>query len=64
MSNCTVKQKTLDFVYSIPFREVAAREKDDDGGPSKEIGRTLESLLNRLANVFSEGFDLDLAGLD
>ncbi len=33
MSNCTVKQKTLDFAYAMPFREVAAREKNDDGGP-------------------------------
>jgi len=64
MSNCKVKQKTLDFAYAMPFREVAAREKNDDGGPSKEIGRTLEFLLDRLIKVFAEGFDLDLTGIE
>ena len=30
-SNCTINQKSIDFVYSTPFREIAAREKDTDG---------------------------------
>jgi len=64
MSNCTVRQKTLDFAYAMPFREVAAREKDNDGGPSKEIGRTLESLLDRLLRILSEGLDLNLSSLE
>lgn len=60
MSNCTVRQKTLDFVYAMPFREVAAREKNDDGRPSKEIGRTLSSLLDRLMQVFKAHPDIEM----
>jgi hypothetical protein len=48
----------------MPFREVAAREKDDDCRPSKEIGRTLMSLLDRLMKIFTDGFMLDMNGLE
>jgi DNA invertase Pin-like site-specific DNA recombinase len=60
MSNCTVRQKKLDFVYSMPFREVAAREKNDDGRPSKEIGRTLSALVGRLIQVFRDHPDIEM----
>jgi len=48
-SNCTVSEKTLDFTFAIPFREVAGREKSSDGAPSWEIARTLNQLLIRLS---------------
>ena len=53
-SNCTIQAKTLDFTYATPFREVAAREKSDDGAPSKEIHRTLGSFLNRVSAILAE----------
>lgn len=63
-SNCRITTKTLDFVYQTPFREIAAREKDDDGRPSKEMRLTLLPLLDRLVRIFTEGFALDLDSLD
>ncbi len=64
MSNCTIRQKTLDFVYATPFREVASREKDTDGRPSKDMGRMLMPLLDGIVKAFSEGFALEMNGLD
>jgi DNA invertase Pin-like site-specific DNA recombinase len=63
-SNCRITMKTLDFVYATPFREVAAREKDDDGGASKEMRLTLLALLDCLVAAFSKGLDFDLSSLD
>jgi hypothetical protein len=48
----------------MPFREVVAREKDDDGRPSKEMGLTLIPLLDHLLTIFAEGLALDLSGLE
>ncbi len=63
-SNCTVNEKKLDFTYRIPFREVAAREKSDDGAPSWEIARTLDQLLRRLSAAITENPTLNLAPLE
>jgi site-specific DNA recombinase len=53
-SNCSVDEGTLDFTYAIPFREVAQREKSIDGGPSKVVHRTLDTLLSRLLAHFKK----------
>ena len=63
-SNCSINQKKIDFVYATPFREVASREKDTDCRPSKEIGRTLQPLVDCLVAIFSKDAALDLTGLD
>jgi hypothetical protein len=47
-SNCSADAETLDFAYVIPFREVAQREKNIDGRPSKVVHRTLGALLDSL----------------
>jgi DNA invertase Pin-like site-specific DNA recombinase len=47
-SNCSADAETLDFAYVIPFREVAQREKNIDGRPSKVVHRTLDRLLASL----------------
>jgi site-specific DNA recombinase len=61
-SNCSVDEGTLDFTYAIPFREVAQREKSIDGGPSKVVHRTLDTLLTRLLAHFkkSPGFETEV----
>lgn len=58
-SNCFVDEGNLDFAYAIPFREVAERAKNSDGGPSKVVHRTLDALLKRLLVHFKNnpGFD-------
>jgi hypothetical protein len=53
VSNCTIRQRTLNFVWQMPFREIADREKSDDGRPSKEMGRT-EQLIGKLVRMFTE----------
>jgi len=53
MSNCLIREKSLDFVWQIPFQEIAGREKSDDGRQSKEMGRDGEILLGNLVRVFS-----------
>jgi len=63
-SNCTITHKSLEFVYQTPFREIAAREKSDDGRPSKEIRLAVLPLMDRLVKVFSEGFELDFDSLE
>jgi site-specific DNA recombinase len=47
-SNFTASEDSLDFAYAIPFNEVANRECDRDGSPSKGVGRTLDQLLTSL----------------
>jgi site-specific DNA recombinase len=44
-SNLAMNQKSIDFTFAIPFREVAEREKILDGRPSKGLARTLDALL-------------------
>ena len=51
VSNCTIRQRTLEFVWQMPFREIADRGKSDDGGPSKEIGLS-EELIKKLTEAF------------
>jgi site-specific DNA recombinase len=47
-SNCIIDAKSIDFAFAIPFREIAAREKDTRCGPSKEMDRTWAPLFDRL----------------
>lgn len=47
-SNFSCREKTLDFAFKEPFREVARREKSASGGPPKAVGRTLDDLLEFL----------------
>jgi hypothetical protein len=54
MSNCSADQKDLDFTYASPFRQIADREKDTDGGPSSEMGRSSDLLIDRLSQYFTE----------
>jgi DNA invertase Pin-like site-specific DNA recombinase len=54
MSNCIIRQKDIDIAWLIPFRQVANREKETDGAPSKEIGRTSTLLADRLFTFFAE----------
>ena len=39
-SNLTLRERTIDFAYRKPFDVIAEREKDADGGPSREIALT------------------------
>jgi hypothetical protein len=53
VSNCAIREKSLDFTWHMPFQEIAAREKSDDGAPSKEIPLT-DKLLGSLTRVLTE----------
>jgi len=53
-SNLTVRAKTVDFAYAIPFNEVASREKTSDGRPSWWIARTWKPILDRLLKHFAD----------
>ncbi len=64
MSNCTIRERSLEFTWQTPFREIASREKSEDCRPSKEIGRDGASLVDRLLKIFQEGFDVDLPAFD
>jgi DNA invertase Pin-like site-specific DNA recombinase len=57
-SNCTIRDKTLDFAFTIPFRTLANREIYTDGGPSKGIHRTWDALLDSLVAQSRAGFSL------
>jgi site-specific DNA recombinase len=61
-SNCSVNEGNLDFAYAIPFREVARRAKSIDGGPSKVVHRTLDTLLQQLLAHFKKnpGFETEV----
>jgi DNA invertase Pin-like site-specific DNA recombinase len=48
-SNLTADHKNLDFAFSIPFTEVANRDKNTSGSPLKGLHRTLRDLVNSLA---------------
>jgi len=62
MSNCVIRERSLDFVWQMPFREIATREKSDDGRQSKEVGRGLGQLLGRLTQAFTEHPEVELLG--
>ena len=64
MSNCTIQQKSVEFTWRPPFREVAEREKETDGALSKEIGRTSARLAEHLFAFFAERPELDLSIID
>jgi site-specific DNA recombinase len=52
-SNLALREKSVDFALKIPFREIAEREKDVHGGPSRRIGRTWQPILDRLVEHFA-----------
>lgn len=54
MSDCKADRKTVEFVHCLPFRLIAEREKDDDGGPRRETGRTPARTFARVVSYFSE----------
>lgn len=60
MSNCTADRKTVDFAYYVPFRMLAEREPETDGGPSSEIGRTSARTFARMVQHFTEHPGMDL----
>jgi site-specific DNA recombinase len=60
MSNCMIREKSLDFIWQMPFRKIATREKSDDGRQAKEMGRTLMPLLDRLSELFKAHPDLGM----
>jgi hypothetical protein len=64
MSNCTIQQKKVEFTWQIPFRQIADREKDTDGAPSTEIGRTSALLLDQLFSFFAERPEIDFSIMD
>lgn len=61
MSDCTADRKAVDFVYYVPFRQVADREKDDGGGPGREMGRTPARTIARLVEYFGAHPNIELS---
>jgi site-specific DNA recombinase len=59
-SNLSLNEKRIDFAFVIPFREIAAREKSDDGSPSQGLVRTMDVLLNNLAEVIAKNRQCEL----
>ncbi len=53
-SNLAVHEKNVEFAFEVPFNEIANREKDIDGRPSKGCSRTASDLLERLSKVLAE----------
>jgi Glu-tRNA(Gln) amidotransferase subunit E-like FAD-binding protein len=68
MSNCIIRGKEIDIAWQIPFRQVAEREKETDGAPCCEIGRTFSPEISHLADELFAFFagkpELDLSILD
>jgi site-specific DNA recombinase len=62
VSNCAITYKTLDFVWQIPFQQIADRGNSDDGSPSKVIGRT-DLLIEGLVKLFTEHPDVLPVGI-
>ena len=50
--NLSLRAKTIDFAYRIPFGEVANRPKSVDGGPSLVIARTWRPIIENLLKLF------------
>jgi len=64
MSNCTLRSRSLEFAWQMPFREIAAREKTSDGAPSKEMGRTALMLVDRLIAAFRGAPEFEIAEIE
>jgi hypothetical protein len=64
MSNCILQHKCVEFTWRPPFREVAEREQETDGAPSKEIGRTSAPLIDWLFKFFGERPAIDFSVMD
>jgi DNA invertase Pin-like site-specific DNA recombinase len=63
MSNCVIREKSLAFVWQMPFREIATRELSDDGRQSKEMGRDVATLLACLLEVFRDHPELEVLAM-
>lgn len=64
MSNCTLRDKRLDFAWQTPFRIIAAREKSDECRERKEIGRTVDLLVNSLTQALEQNSLADMITAD
>jgi len=52
-SNRWVEGKSVGFTLSIPFREIANRGENSNGAPYRNSFRTLDQLIDRLAEWFT-----------
>jgi len=53
VSNCAIRQKSLEFTWQMPFHVVADRGKSDNGRQSKEIHRTANLLITQLSELLA-----------
>jgi DNA invertase Pin-like site-specific DNA recombinase len=60
MSNSIIREKSLDFVWQMPFRVIAEREKSDECAHSKEMGRAASSLFEDLFEIFRTNPNLNM----
>lgn len=60
MSNCVIRDKSLEFVWQTPFRVIAEREKSDECTHSKEKGRAGTPLFEWLMEFFRKNPNLEL----
>jgi hypothetical protein len=60
-SNCIVASKKVDISWQIPFRQIAEREKDDDGAPSKDRLRTFNRWFDQLVEFLIQRPEIDFA---
>lgn len=56
-SNCVAADKQVDFTLRSPFYLIADRPTDTKCGPSRNIPRTLDSLLERMVASFNGSSD-------
>jgi site-specific DNA recombinase len=53
-SNLTLRSKTIDFTYAVPFNEIAQREKNIDCSPNQGVHRTRKTWLDKLYKYFAK----------
>ena len=53
-SNLILEAKSVDFTFSVPFNEVANRDKSTTCSPHKGIGRTLDQMIAKLSAHFAQ----------
>jgi site-specific DNA recombinase len=60
-SNLALRQKSIEFAFTRPFREIAEREKDVYCSPNRGVHRTWEPILTQLLALFEKDPGLDFA---
>lgn len=60
MSNCVMRERSLEFVWQMPFRVIAEREKSDECAHSKEMGRAGTPLFEWLMEFFRVNPNLEM----